>query len=70
MYFDCFVMEEFEEEAIKAAMKNFLTDPWWVKEAKGFQDLEHFIRNYTRFMPDAYSEKKPSLERLGLFDVE
>lgn len=69
-YYDCFLMEEFEDEEIKVAMRNFLTDPWWSNEGKGYQDLEHFIRNYTRFMPDAYDAKKPSMERLGLIDIE
>lgn len=70
LYIQQFSREDFDKPDIYIAMENFLTDPWWSDpEHVKFQDLEHFIRNYDKFMPENYvrkeEKKKPfMLERM------
>ena len=56
-YLVTFFSEELTDEELHGAIANFLTDEWWSSEGKRFQDLEHFIRNYGRFLPDVYNPK-------------
>lgn len=51
-YLTVFLAENLSELEIYQAMENFLADPWWSGEGKKYQDLEHFVRNYSRFLPD------------------
>lgn len=53
-YLLTFFAEELSDEELHEAIHNFLTDEWWNTEGKKYQDLEHFIRNYSNFMPDVY----------------
>lgn len=41
-----------EDVDIYRAIENFMTDPWWSTQGLKFQDLEHFVRNYSQFMPE------------------
>lgn len=56
-YLVTFFAEDISDDELHQAIANFLTDEWWSLEGKKFQDLEHFIRNYGRFMPDAYEQE-------------
>ena len=62
-YLTVFLAEDLPEQELYQAMENFLTDPWWSNEGKKYQDLEHFVRNYSRFLPD-------SEEPDGIYKIE
>ena len=62
-YLTVFLAEDLPEQELYQAMENFLTDPWWSNEGKKYQDLERFVRNYSRFLPD-------SEEPDGIYKIE
>ena len=62
-YLTVFLAEDLPEQELYQAMENFLTDSWWSNEGKKYQDLEHFVRNYSRFLPD-------SEEPDGIYKIE
>ena len=56
-YLVTFFSEDLTDEGLHGAIRNFLADEWWCSEGKRFQDLEHFIRNYGRFLHDVYKHE-------------
>lgn len=60
LYLRQFSREDFQSPDIYTAMENFLTDPWWSSpDHVKYQDLEHFIKNYEKFMPENYERSEP-----------
>lgn len=62
-YLTIFLAEDLSDLETYQAVENFLTDSWWSSEGRKYQDLEHFIRNYSRFLPD-FSEPD------GIYKIE
>lgn len=60
-YMITFFEEELDEVEIFTAMENFLTDEWWSNDGKAYQDLEHFIKNYPKFLSDRYKKQEKNI---------